>query len=89
MGWNFPIQLDLRAHAHHSTSHICTGTVSEVSTEKMTKESAGKTITRNGTEDNPAVFVEREDSNKNPVVKKVGDQESHLLLLGSALLGFE
>lgn len=44
------------------------GTVAETSTEKMVKETKpGTNITRNGTEDNPAVYIEREGNN---VVKK-------------------
>lgn len=34
------------------------GTVSEKSTEKLTIESKGKQVTRNGTEDNPAFKIE-------------------------------
>jgi hypothetical protein len=34
---------------------------------QVTIESKGKQVTRNGTEDNPAVVI---DSGKNPVVKK-------------------
>lgn len=44
------------------------GHVAETSTEKLVKETKpGTNITRNGTEDNPAVYIEREGNN---VVKK-------------------
>eukprot|EP00775_Hariotina_reticulata_P007646 gene7646-7849_t len=46
------------------------GVVKEVSPEKVTITSKGKQITRNGTEDNPAVVI---DSGKNPVVKKASE----------------
>eukprot|EP00877_Chromochloris_zofingiensis_P000710 jgi/Chrzof1/1063/Cz01g38280.t1 len=47
------------------------GTVSEKSTEKLTIESKGKQVTRNGTEDNPAFKIE--NPGKNPVVKKASE----------------
>lgn len=45
------------------------GHVAEVSESKLTKETKpGVSLTRNGEEGNPAVFIER--GGKNPVVKK-------------------
>ncbi|KAJ3184922.1 hypothetical protein HDU85_001615 [Gaertneriomyces sp. JEL0708] len=49
------------------------GVVSKVSPSHMEETIAGKTITRNGDEENPAVFVEREEKGKNPVVKKASE----------------
>lgn len=37
------------------------GTVAEVHHEKVTRESKGESITRNGTQDNPAYVIEQGD----------------------------
>lgn len=42
-------------------SNEASGTISEVHTEKVTRESKGSEITRNGTDDNPAYVIEQED----------------------------
>ncbi|KAK9791558.1 hypothetical protein WJX73_003045 [Symbiochloris irregularis] len=46
------------------------GTVSDVKGEETTIESKGKPITKKGTEDNPAVVVERSGNN---VVKRASE----------------
>lgn len=58
------------------SSHI-EGIASEIYTEPVSKEIKGKTISRNGTDDNPAVFVTREEPGRNPVLKKA--TELHVL----------
>ncbi len=37
------------------------GKVTEVHQDKVSRQSKGETITRNGTEDNPAYVIEQED----------------------------
>ncbi|KAJ3018597.1 hypothetical protein HKX48_002792 [Thoreauomyces humboldtii] len=56
------------------------GEVIEVTEGKVTKEIAGKTISRNGTEDNPAVYIEHKGNN---VLKKAS--ELHVLDDGEEL----
>ena len=58
------------------------GTVKEVHTDHVTKTLKGKEISRNGTEDNPAYYVER-GQGKTGVVKRETeleklDDDSHL-----------
>ncbi|KAI8824186.1 uncharacterized protein EV422DRAFT_519225 [Fimicolochytrium jonesii] len=49
------------------------GHVKEISEEKLEKTIKGKHITRNGTEDNPALFIENDKKGGNPVVKKASE----------------
>ncbi|KNC82936.1 hypothetical protein SARC_04783 [Sphaeroforma arctica JP610] len=41
-----------------------TGTIKEVHTEKVTKTIKGSEITRNGSEDDPAYFIEQDDGSE-------------------------
>jgi Hypervirulence associated proteins TUDOR domain len=40
-----------------------TGTVSSVSTRKVTRTIAGKEVTRNGSKEDPAVYISRKEGN--------------------------
>ena len=42
-------------------SSTASGTVTEVHEEKVTRQSKGESITRDGSEDNPAYVIEQED----------------------------
>jgi Hypervirulence associated proteins TUDOR domain len=42
-------------------SSTATGKVTEVHQEKVTRQSKGEEITRNGSDDNPAYVIEQED----------------------------
>ncbi|OZJ04356.1 hypothetical protein BZG36_02390 [Bifiguratus adelaidae] len=55
----------------NGTAH---GVVAEKQTSgKMAKEIKGKDISKNADKENPAVHVEREESGKNPVVKRASE----------------
>ena len=42
-------------------SNTASGTVTEVHKEKVTRKSKGESITRDGSDDNPAYVIEQED----------------------------